>query len=102
MCAGAMAAWAPGKPMRSSRLGPARLSAAVNAIVPGAPPSGSLDLLVMLPEALLVSRDTGQTWVNWKDNLELPATISSIAAPAGLGQGMPLLLGLANGQKLRL
>jgi photosystem II stability/assembly factor-like uncharacterized protein len=85
-----------------AHLGQARLSAPVNAILPAAPPSGGLEMLVMLPEALLVSRDAGQTWVNWKDNLELSATLSSIAMPAGLGRGMPLLVGLANGQKLRL
>jgi len=83
-------------------LGQARLAAAINAIVPVMPPAGGLELLVMLPEALLVSRDGGQTWVNWKDGLTLPALISTVTAPSGLGRGAVLLVGLADGHKLRI
>lgn len=85
-----------------AHLGQGRLAAAINAILPVVPPSGGLELLAALPEAVLVSRDGGQTWVNWKDGRRLSATISAVAAPCGLGQHAPLLVGLADGHKLRL
>jgi photosystem II stability/assembly factor-like uncharacterized protein len=85
-----------------AHLGELRLLDAVNAIVPVARPSGGLELLVMLPGALLISRDAGQTWVNWKHGLDFQTTLTALAAPAGLRRGAPLLVGLADGRKLRI
>jgi photosystem II stability/assembly factor-like uncharacterized protein len=78
------------------------LPAAVNAIVPAARVSGALDLLVLLPDALLISRDGGQSWSDWTEGIELEATLTAIAAPAGLEAGAPVLVGLSDGRKLRL
>jgi len=40
--------------------------------------------------------------VNWKDGLAFSAPISTVVAPSGLGRGASLLVGLADGQKLRI
>jgi photosystem II stability/assembly factor-like uncharacterized protein len=85
-----------------AQLSQAGLLGAVNAILPAARSSGGLELLAMLPQALLISRDSGQSWSNWKAGPDFRATFTSIAAPAGLGPDAPLLVGLSDGQKLRL
>ncbi len=50
-------------------------------------------VLALSGNQLLCSRDSGQTWASWSHDLP-PATITTVAAPAGLESGAPLLLGL--------
>jgi photosystem II stability/assembly factor-like uncharacterized protein len=55
------------------------------------------DILMMLDESLLVSRDGGQTWEVWPVALPDGEGMASIIAPQGLDTGSPLLLGLVEG-----
>lgn len=58
-------------------------------------------VLAMLGTALLVSRDGGQAWVDWKADLPLDEGVSSVGAPQGLALDAPLLVGLLGGDVLR-
>lgn len=55
------------------------------------------DLLVLLEDAVLVSHDSGATWVACDGGEALEAGASCIAAPQGLAPGAPLLVGLGDG-----
>jgi photosystem II stability/assembly factor-like uncharacterized protein len=59
-------------------------------------------ILAMLANALLVSRDGGETWDAWKEDLDLGPGASCVAAPLGLDPGAPLLVGLLDGRVLRV
>lgn len=85
-----------------TRLGEETITSAVNAILisPGFPQAG--DVLVMLGDALLISRDEGQTWSDWKAGATFEQGTASVAAPQGLASGAPLLVGLVAGGVLRL
>jgi photosystem II stability/assembly factor-like uncharacterized protein len=62
------------------------------------------DILVMLSRALLVSRDGGQSWSDWRADLsdKLDEGVTSVAAPQGLAPDAPLLVGLVGGDVLRI
>jgi len=85
-----------------SRLAEAAITGAVNAIVLSPQFPARPDLLVMLSDALLVSRDGGGTWSDWKPGLALEEGMASVAAPQGLDPDAPLLIGLAEGGVLLL
>jgi hypothetical protein len=53
-------------------------------------------------EAILVSRDYGQTWIPWIDTLLLDDQIITIVAPGSVCPGSPLLVGLADGQIIKV
>jgi len=78
----------------------------VNGIVLSPEFSTRPDVLVMLSTALLVSRDGGQSWSDWKAGLaaeqDVEQGLVSVAAPQGLDPGAPLLIGLVEGGVLRL
>ena len=59
-------------------------------------------ILAMLADALLVSRDGGTTWEAWKKVLDLGPGAACVAAPLGLDPGAPLLVGLLDGRVLRV
>jgi photosystem II stability/assembly factor-like uncharacterized protein len=59
-------------------------------------------VLAMLANDLLVSRDGGATWDAWSPDLDLGPGAACVAAPLGLDPGAPLLVGLLDGQVLRL
>jgi len=85
-----------------THLGEETITSAVNAILvsPGFPQAG--DVLVMLGDALLISRDEGQNWSDWKAGTTFEQGTASVAAPQGLASGAPLLVGLVAGAVLRL
>jgi photosystem II stability/assembly factor-like uncharacterized protein len=85
-----------------TRLGEETITSAVNAILvsPGFPQAG--DVLVMPGDALLISRNGGQTWSDWKAGAAFEQGTASVAAPQGLAAGAPLLVGLVAGGVLRL
>ena len=85
-----------------TRLGEDIIRDIVNAIVLSPEFSDTPDVLVALGTALLVSRDGGQTWADWKADLDLEQGVSIVAAPQGLAPGAPLLVGLVGGDVLRL
>jgi hypothetical protein len=59
-------------------------------------------LLAMLANALIVSRDDGTTWEAWEVGLDLGPGAACVAAPLGLDPGAPLLVGLLDGRVLRV
>ena len=61
-----------------------------------------LEALTLLNEALLVSRDGGRSWSDWKAGLSFEQGLASVAAPQGLDPGAPLLVGLVGGDVLRV
>ncbi|NIV35568.1 MAG: hypothetical protein GWN58_40790, partial [Anaerolineae bacterium] len=60
------------------------------------------DILVMLGDGLLLSRDGGQSWVEWDSGVEFDEGLTCVAAPQGLDPGAPLLVGLMDGSVLRI
>lgn len=75
---------------------------AVNGIVLSPEFPAQPDVLVMLSTALLVSRDGGQSWSDWKAGLAFEQGLASVAAPQGLDPGVPLLVGLVEDGVLRV
>lgn len=86
------------------RLGEEMIVDSVNEIVLSPEYPVRPDILVMLSTALLVSRDGGQSWSDWKTDLsdELNEGVTAVAAPRGLAPDAPLLVGLAGGDVLRI
>jgi hypothetical protein len=83
----------------------------LSAVAPGVTVNGILlspefpakaHVLALLAEGLIVSWDGGHTWSKWGDDLPLEHGLTSVVAPYGLDPGVPLLIGLANGQVLRV
>jgi photosystem II stability/assembly factor-like uncharacterized protein len=70
---------------------------AVNGIVLSPQSSQVPQLLVVLGDALLVSRDGGETWKDWSPGLDLDRGTICAMAPLGLDSGAPLLVGMAEG-----
>lgn len=85
-----------------TRLGEGVVTDAVNAIVLSPQFPAKPDVLVLLGETLLVSRDDGQSWSDWKSGLSIEQGLASVAAPQGLDPGAPLLVGLVEGGVLRI
>lgn len=76
--------------------------AVVNQIVLAPKFPAKPDVLALLNEALLISRDGGQTWSAWKVGLDLAPGATCLAAPQGLAARAPLLIGRVEGGVLRL
>jgi photosystem II stability/assembly factor-like uncharacterized protein len=85
-----------------SRVGEDAVEDAVNAIALSPNFSDTPSVLVALSSAVLVSRDGGQSWMDWKADLDLTQGVSAVAAPHGLAPDAPLLVGLVGGDVLRL
>lgn len=60
------------------------------------------DLLIILDEFLMISRDGGASWSHVQTDVDLSAGLTSIVAPLGLDPGDPLLVGLVDGRVLRI
>lgn len=73
------------------------LTGAVNGIVLAPQFPAQPDILVLLHDALVVSRDHGQSWSEWRPGLQFDLDTASIAAPHGLEPHAPLLIGLIDG-----
>lgn len=84
------------------RLGERVITDAVNAVILSPEFPAKLDILVMLNAALLVSRDGGESWSDWKAGLTLEQGSVCAVAPDGLDPGATLLVGLAEGGVLRI
>jgi photosystem II stability/assembly factor-like uncharacterized protein len=85
-----------------ARLGAGVIDEAVNAILVSAEFPNKSDLLVMQPSRLLLSRDAGQSWLDWPSGVELKEGLACVAAPLGLDPDAPLLVGLVEGGVLRV
>jgi photosystem II stability/assembly factor-like uncharacterized protein len=79
------------------RLGEDTLVGAINAVVPAQQFDSIPDLLVLLNDAPLVSRDAGISWSQRRPGGLAGPGIAAIAAPLGLEPAAPLLAGLIEG-----
>ena len=86
--------WAP--------LGEGAVSGAVNSVLLSPDFTDRPHILALLNDALLVSRDGGQSWAEWRAGLTVDVAMTCVAAPLGLDPDAPLLVGLADGRVLRL
>jgi hypothetical protein len=84
------------------RLGEEVITDAVNGIVLSPEFPAKADVLVLLGDALLVSRDGGQSWSDWKAGLPTEQGLAAVAAPQGLDPDAPLLVGLVDGGVLQI
>ncbi len=75
---------------------------AVNALIISPEFPSKPEILMMLSTTLLVSRDSGKTWAEWKPGFSAPQGLSCVAAPQGLDSNASLLVGLVEGGILRL
>ena len=85
-----------------TRLGEDVVTDAVNAIILSPQFPDKPDVLVLLSETLLVSRDGGRSWSDWKAGLPIEEGLASVAAPQGLDPEAPLLVGLVESGVLRI
>jgi photosystem II stability/assembly factor-like uncharacterized protein len=85
-----------------SRLDEKNIQEAVNAIIVSDAFPAQPDILVVLGDRLLISRDGGDLWSDWRSGSEFEQGLVSVAAPLGLGSDAPLLLGLAEGGVVRV
>jgi len=85
-----------------SRLGEEAIPSAVNGLVLGSNRSGRQEILALLPERLVLSRDGGRTWSEVKPGPQEGQDVTCVLAPEGTAAGAPLLAGLANGQVIFL
>jgi photosystem II stability/assembly factor-like uncharacterized protein len=84
-----------------ARVGQDVITAAINQVILSPQYPARPDLLVLLGDALLISRDGGASWSDWQADLPQEGLVS-VAAPQGLETGAPILVGLAEGDVLRL
>jgi photosystem II stability/assembly factor-like uncharacterized protein len=84
------------------RLGEDVVTGAVNSILLAPEFPAQPDVLVLLGDALLISHDGGQSWVEWQAGLRLERSMTSVIAPQGLAPGASLLVGLVDGRVLRI
>jgi photosystem II stability/assembly factor-like uncharacterized protein len=85
-----------------TRLGEELIPNTVNAILLSPEFPESAEILVMVSDGLLLSRDGGRTWTGWKSNVQFDESVVCLAAPQGLDADSPLLVGLADGGVLRI
>src|SRR4051794_5198641 len=84
------------------RLEGLELSGAVNAIYLSASFPAQPHILLLLDDALLVSRDGGASWSDWETTADLSAGVSAVIPPQGLDLNGSLLVGLFDGQVLEV
>jgi photosystem II stability/assembly factor-like uncharacterized protein len=76
------------------------LDGAINAIILSPDFPARPEILVMLDDTLLISRDAGTSWSEWPALKK--SSITAVSAPQGLRPGAPLLVGLANRGVLKI
>jgi photosystem II stability/assembly factor-like uncharacterized protein len=85
------------------RLAEKLVSDTVNTILLAPEYPAQSDVLILTSDALLISRDGGHSWSDWPESgLATKRGLASVAAPQGLYPGSPLLVGLFDGDVLRL
>ena len=80
-----------------TRLGEEAITEPINGIVLSPGVSSPITILVALTDRLLVSRDGGESWSDWGTGASFEPGITCVAAPLGLDEGAPLLVGLSEG-----
>ncbi len=84
-----------------TRMGQEVIRGAVNGIVLSSGFATKADILVILSDSLLISRDKGVSWSNWHAGVVFEQGIACAVAPQGLGPDAQLLVGLVEGGVLR-
>ena len=79
-----------------------KINQAVNAIVTAPKYPEHPEVLVIHGQDLLLSRDGGNTWSEWRPAAISDKPVSAILAPQGFGLNAPILLGLVGGEILRI
>jgi photosystem II stability/assembly factor-like uncharacterized protein len=86
-----------------TRLGETTIADAVNGVLLAPQFPTQPDVLAVLGDRLLISRDAGDTWQDWPSQQESKEVGMTCAlAPQGLEPGAPLLVGLADGTVQRI
>jgi photosystem II stability/assembly factor-like uncharacterized protein len=85
-----------------ARLGQEVIGGAVNGILLSSEFATTADILVILSDLLLVSRDKGVSWSNWHADVVFEQGIACAVAPQGLGPEAQLLVGLVEGGVLQV
>jgi photosystem II stability/assembly factor-like uncharacterized protein len=85
-----------------TRLGEDVVPSAVNAILLSPDFPEKADILALLNDGLLLSRDGGNSWIKWGSGLEFGESLVCLAAPQGLDPDAPLLVGLVDGGVVRI
>ena len=85
-----------------TRCGEDVITDAVNGLALAQEQDAGMVILALLDSALLVSRDGGVSWLDWKPGLSCELGIASLAAPQGIDPAAPLLVGLVEGGVIRL
>ena len=75
------------------RLGEDRISDSVNGIILSPDFPASPHVLAVLGDTLVISRDGGASWDDWKAGLVIEEGLAAVVAPLGLAAGAPLLAG---------
>jgi photosystem II stability/assembly factor-like uncharacterized protein len=84
------------------RLAPDQISESVNAIAVSIHYPDKADLLVLIDHTLMVSRDGGSTWNEWKEGLFVEQGLVCMAAERNLDPGAAVLAATTSGTVLRL
>jgi photosystem II stability/assembly factor-like uncharacterized protein len=85
-----------------AHLGQKVIGEAVNGIILSSEFAKTADILVILSDSLLVSRDKGKSWSKWQAGVIFEKTIACAIAPQGLGPDARLLVGLVEGGVLQI
>ncbi len=83
-----------------TRLGENLLSGPINSILLDPQYPKHPRLLVLVGDNLLLSDDDGETWEEWHSGLQIDSAMTCVAAPLGLDDSAPLLIGTASGEVL--
>jgi hypothetical protein len=83
-------------------LGEDGITEAVNGLLLSPEFPAKPDVLAVLSTSLLISRDGGQSWADWRPGLAFEQGIASAVAPHGLGPDAQLLVGLVDGEVVRV
>ncbi len=75
---------------------------AVNAIHLASDFSARPEILALHAGTLFHSIDRGETWIPWRENILADEEVAAVLAPQGFDTGTLVLVGLANGNILRL
>lgn len=79
------------------RLGENIISEGINSIILSSTYFQKPEILIASGQKLLISYDDGKTWLTFKNNLQTEDEIICVAAPQGLSEREPILLGLSKG-----
>lgn len=80
-----------------NRLAETEIPGPVNSILVSPDYADSPGLLVLQGDQLLVSRDGGGSWLEWREDLALEVGVAAVLAPCGFDAHTPVLVGLVDG-----